>query len=407
MTAKTARVPDPTLFSTGPVSKLLAAIGGEGEEIRVVGGAVRNAMLRIAPSDFDCATTTLPDETIRRATRAGFRTIPTGIEHGTVTVLVDDKPFEVTTLRADIATDGRRATVRFGRDFEADAQRRDFTINALTADADGVVTDYVGGLDDLAARRVRFIGDAGQRIREDYLRILRLFRFHATYGEGPVDRAALIAAIRERDGLDILSRERVRSELMKLMKAPRALAVLEEMSETGFATRILGGATNLARLEKGLEESGVSLSAAQRLGLFAVECAEDVERLRAKLALSNEETETLARIARVSETLRASGYRPTQRALRELAYRLGREIAPAAHAILAAADVDASEASALSGWTPPDLPWRGADALAAGASPGPEIGAWLARAEALWIDEGFPSGSEALERIWAKARPVA
>ena len=168
MPVKSARLPNPSLFAKGAIARLMFALGGDGEEIRIAGGAVRNAMLGLPANDIDCATTSLPKETIRRAERAGFHAIPTGIEHGTITVVVDGTPFEVTTLRADIATDGRRATVAFGRDFAADAARRDFTINALYADADGLVTDYVGGLDDIAAKRVRFIGDAATRIRRAY-----------------------------------------------------------------------------------------------------------------------------------------------------------------------------------------------------------------------------------------------
>ena len=183
----TARLADAAWLREGPLPRVMAALDGNGEETRVVGGAVRNALLAEPIGDIDLATTAVPDEVIRRAAAAGFRTVPTGIDHGTVTVIVNGRPFEVTTLRRDVETFGRHATVAFGRDWKTDAERRDFTMNALSATADGTVHDYVGGLADLGARRVRFIGDAAKRIAEDYLRILRFFRFHAAYGEGPPD----------------------------------------------------------------------------------------------------------------------------------------------------------------------------------------------------------------------------
>ena len=182
------------------LASLLALLDRDGEEARVVGGAVRNALLHIEVVEIDIATTAVPEEVVRRAERAGWKAVPTGIEHGTVTVVIDGKPFEVTTLRQDVETYGRKAKVVFGRDWKADAERRDFTINALSARADGTVYDYVGGIADIDARRVRFIGDPQQRIAEDYLRILRFFRFHAWYGEGAPDAAGLHACIVARGG---------------------------------------------------------------------------------------------------------------------------------------------------------------------------------------------------------------
>ncbi len=175
---------DAPWLTSGPAARVLGLLNGDGEEARVVGGAVRNALLRIPIGDIDIATTALPDEVIRRAKAAGIKSVPTGIDHGTVTLVVDAQPFEVTTLREDTETFGRKAKVAFGRDWVRDAERRDFTINGLSVDAGGVVHDHVGGLDDIVARRVRFIGDPNQRIAEDYLRILRFFRIHAAYGSG-------------------------------------------------------------------------------------------------------------------------------------------------------------------------------------------------------------------------------
>src|SRR3984885_4925216 len=215
-----ARVPDDAPWLTpGPAARVLELLNGNGEEARVVGGAVRNSLLKIPIDDIDIATTAVPTEVIRRAKAAGVKSVPTGIDHGTVTLVVDSQPFEVTTLRQDTETFGRKARVAFGRDWVRDAERRDFTINGLSVDAGGVVHDHVGGYDDLVARRVRFIGDANRRIAEDYLRILRFFRIHAAYGGGEPDRAGYLACIAARAGLATLSAERVRMEMLKLMIA--------------------------------------------------------------------------------------------------------------------------------------------------------------------------------------------
>ena len=192
---------DAPWLRSGPTARVLELLNGDGEEARVVGGAVRNALLKIPVADIDIATTALPAEVIRRAKAAGIKSVPTGIDHGTVTLVVESQPFEVTTLREDTETFGRKATVAFGRDWVRDAERRDFTINGLSVDAAGVVHDHVGGLDDITARRVRFIGDPDARIAEDYLRILRFFRIHAAYGAGEPDRAGYLACIGGRAGL--------------------------------------------------------------------------------------------------------------------------------------------------------------------------------------------------------------
>src|SRR3954451_18855308 len=192
---------DAPWLRSGPAARVLGLLNGNGEEARVVGGAVRNALLGIPIGEIDIATTAVPEEVIRRAKTAGIKTVPTGIEHGTVTLVMEKHPFEVTSLRQDIETFGRKAKVAFGRDWARDAQRRDFTINGLSLSSDGAVHDHVGGLDDIAAKRVRFIGDPDQRIAEDYLRILRFFRMHAAFGAGEPDRDGLLACIRGRPGL--------------------------------------------------------------------------------------------------------------------------------------------------------------------------------------------------------------
>ena len=303
-----ARIADAAWLREPPLSKLLAALNRDGEEARVVGGAVRNALIGEPVGEVDLATTALPDEVSRRAAAAGFRVVPTGIEHGTVTVILDGRSYEVTTLRKDIETFGRHAKVAFGRDWKADAERRDFTMNALSA-ADGTVHDYVGGLADLRARRVRFIGDAGKRIAEDYLRILRFFRFHAAYGQGAPDADGLAACIAGRAGLDQLSRERVRMELLKLLVARHAVPALAVMAEAGLLITVLGGVPDLAsfsNMAKVEAAFGLAPDAVRRLGALGVRIAEDAVRLWQRLRLANAEHDRLAYMAsawwRVSPT---------------------------------------------------------------------------------------------------------
>jgi len=221
------------------LQKLLAVLCEGGEEARIAGGAVRNTLLGQPVTDVDIAATTLPDETARRAEAAGFKAVPTGAEHGTITVVASSKPYEVTTLRDDIETDGRRAKVRFGRDWKRDAERRDFTINALYATGAGDVIDLVGGLADLERHIVRFIGEPELRIREDFLRILRFFRFFALYGQGRPDAEGLKACARLKDGLDLLSAERVWAELKKLLVAPDPARALLWMRQASVLTRTL------------------------------------------------------------------------------------------------------------------------------------------------------------------------
>src|SRR6185437_816430 len=210
-------------LKTGFASRVLKLLNTDGEQARVVGGAVRNALLDLPTGDVDIATTALPEEVMRRARSAGIKSVPTGVEHGTVTLVIDGHPYEVTTLREDAETFGRKAKVAFGRDWVRDAERRDFTMNGLSADAEGRVHDHVGGFADVAARRVRFIGDPDRRIAEDYLRILRFFRIHAAFGAGEPDRDGYLACIHGRSGLATLSAERLRAEMLKLVVAEGAV----------------------------------------------------------------------------------------------------------------------------------------------------------------------------------------
>src|SRR6202166_3778129 len=232
---------DAPWLKSGPAARVLGLLNGDGAEARVVGGAVRNALLGAPVSEIDIATTALPDEVVRRAKAAGIKTVPTGIDHGTVTLVVDSQPFEVTTLREDTETFGRKAKVAFGRDWVRDAERRDFTINGLSVDAAGVVHDHVGGLNDILAKRVRFIGDPDRRIAEDYLRILRFFRIDAAFGAGEPDREGYLACVRGRAGLASLSAERMRMEMLKLMVAEGAAVAITAMADGGLLLPILGG----------------------------------------------------------------------------------------------------------------------------------------------------------------------
>ena len=283
-------------LKSGPAARVLKLLNGDGEEARVVGGAVRNALLNIPLGDVDIATTALPAEVIRRAKTAGIKSVPTGIEHGTVTLVIDTHPFEVTTLREDTETFGRKAKVAFGRDWVRDAERRDFTINGLSVDADGRVHDHVGGLDDIAAKRVRFIGDPSQRIAEDYLRILRFFRIHAAYGEGQPDRAGYLACIGCRAGLATLSAERMRLEMLKLMVAEGAAGAVAAMVDGGLLLPIFGGVAYTGPFMAMISSEralGLAPDPVRRLGALAVAVTEDAKRLATRLRLTNAETKAL------------------------------------------------------------------------------------------------------------------
>lgn len=385
-------------FLAEPVlARLLDALNGEGEETRIVGGAIRNLLLGVSHSDVDLATTALPDETIRRGKAAGFKAVPTGIEHGTVTLVSKGQSFEVTTLRSDLETDGRRAKVMFGRDFAADALRRDFTINALGLTRDGRIHDYADGLADLGERRVRFIGDAQERIREDYLRILRFFRFHAQYGTGEPDAEGLRACIAGRTGLAGLSRERVRAETMKLVAAPRAAATLEAMMGAGLLMPVIGGVPYLSRFAAIAQESGEGVHPAFRLAALAVAVREDALRLRERLRLSNEEFDRIERIALTLERLGGRVGMPSVAALRHLGHAAGSHAAAGALVLLNASAEDELRRGVQYligelGRTPPFLP-TGKDVMGLGVPAGPQIGQVLEAARHAWVEAGCPAGA--------------
>ncbi len=313
---------------------------------------------------------------MRRATAAHIKCVPTGIEHGTVMLVRDGRSFEVTTLREDVETFGRKAKVAFGRDWQRDAQRRDFTMNALSVDAAGTVHDYVGGLEDLKARRVRFIGEADKRIAEDYLRIMRFFRIHAEYGEGAPDTDGLLACIRGRAGLAMLSAERVRAELLKLLAARHAVAALAHMSEIGILVTLLGGVPRLAsfaNMIKAEASAGVAPDAVRRLGALAVYVVEDAERLALRLRLANVEAAQLASMAD-----RWWSPPEDEHAARALLYRIGADRYRDRILLGWARDGHGADrthwhdlATLPQRWTPPVFPLKSADFTARGIEKGP------------------------------------
>jgi poly(A) polymerase len=397
---------DAAWLREAPLRDILAALDGDGEEARIVGGAVRNALLGEPHGDIDIATTAPPSEVIRRVEAAGFKAVPTGVEHGTVTVVAAGQPFEVTTLREDVETFGRHAKVVFGRDWKRDAERRDFTINALSLSRDGTVHDYVGGLADIEGRRVRFIGDAATRIAEDYLRILRFFRFHAAYGEGSPDPEGLAACIEGRAGLEQLSRERVRMEMVKLLVAKHAVPTLALMTETGLLEQVLGGVPLLASYANMVKlEAALALAAdpVRRLGALGISVVEDAERLRERLRLTNAEYERLASMADGWWQISTSG---SEHEARVLLYRLGgarftdRMLLAWTRAPQGAADPTWHALATLPArWSPPAFPLKAADFMARGVPKGPRLGAALAAAEEAWIAARFPTHASALAAI--------
>ncbi len=386
----------------------------EGFEVRAVGGAVRNTLAGRPVTEVDFATTASPDDMIRLAAKAGIKSLPTGIAHGTVTLIAGGIPFEVTALRRDTATDGRHATVVFGGGWEDDAGRRDFTINALYASADGSLYDPLGGLADLRAGHVRFAGDALARIHEDYLRILRFFRFSADFAEGAFDRTGVEAAIKARAGLLQLSRERVRTELLRLLIARRASGAVAIMDESGLLLMLLGGVARRMRFERlCLIEAalGYQPDPILRLAALGAFIEEDAERLSQKLRLSSAEASALLGLAAASPVVRGDLPRA---ALEALIYKIGARpflgrllIAWASEGAAPSSEAWHFAAQLASTWQRPEFPIGGADLIAAGFSPGPALGAMLRRLENEWIAGGFILQREALFEMAARKRGAA
>ncbi len=357
------------------LARLVAALGAG--NARYVGGAVRDTLLAIPVKDVDIATPLEPQAVMQRLKDAGIQAVPTGIEHGTVTAVLPLGPVEITTLRHDVSTDGRRATVAFASDWQDDAARRDFTINAVYADpANGEIFDWFGGLDDLAARRVRFIGDPHQRIREDHLRILRYFRFQARFGSVPADAPSESACAELAATLKGLSRERVGMEMMNLLSLADPAPTVARMAELGVLEVVLPEADVAALAALVAEESRQQIApdALRRLAALLPADVQLAEAVASRFRLSGAQKKRLAL---------AAARDGAERDARPLAYRLGRDSA-LDRLLIAGAD-----AAALDGWVIPEFPLKGGEIVARGIKAGPEVARVLRQVEDGWIAAGF------------------
>ena len=382
---------------------LAAAPGGA----RYVGGCVRNALMGVPVRDIDIATVLTPPETIAALEAAGIRAVPTGFDHGTITAVADRRGFEVTTLRHDVVTDGRRAVVAYSTDWDQDANRRDFRLNAIYADRDGTLFDPVGGIEDALAGRVRFIGEAAARIAEDYLRVLRFYRFHAWYGRTLLDPVGHAACIALRAGLTGLSVERIWTERKKLLAARDPCEAIEAMQEGNVLNEVLP-----ERIDLNLFLSINSLQAQEALSpdpllraaaLLAGGAAMRVDALCDTMKVSNAER------TRLAAAVRHAGVYPgvDRRALRAALYDQGRQ-AVEDQLMLAAArgegrrDALSRDLDAVSRWQRPVFPLKAADLLAAGFERGPALGRMMKRLELLWVESDFALDRAALSALAAK-----
>ena len=367
-------------------ARVLDALGADEGLTRYVGGAVRDELIGLPVSDVDLATRIRPQDVIRRLEGAGVKAVPTGIEHGTITAVSDGHPFEITTLRHDISTDGRRATVAFTDDWQADAARRDFTINALFADAvTGEIFDYFGGLADLAERHVRFIGAPLQRIAEDHLRILRFFRFHARFGLGEPDPAGLEACTARANDLMALSRERIADELLKLLGLADPAATVGVMLQRGILRPVLPEIEpeRLCELEALITNERVAEVAADPLRRLTALLPRDPrvsDQVAARLKLSK----------KARQRLSCSAASEIEGAPEALAYRLGTDCA-GDRLLLAGRP---AEAASLEHWRKPTLPIGGGALIARGLTEGPIVARTLRRIEDQWVESGFPTGTQ-------------
>lgn len=398
-------VADQAWFRDRDLQRVLALLNSDGGEARVVGGAVRNSLMGLPVSDMDVATTLLPEAVIEKADKAGIKSVPTGLKHGTVTLVVEGRPFEVTTLRRDVETDGRRAKVEFTDDWQTDAARRDLTINALYADADGKVHDYFGGLDDIETATIRFIGSAAERIAEDYLRVLRFFRFFAFYGRGRPDPEGLKASAAARKQLGSLSAERVWAELRKLLSARDPFRALLWMRTAGVLTEILPetekwGIDAIPALIRAEEKFGWIPDPMLRLAAIVPPVPERLQAMAERLKMSGAERRTLQQFAGcpdMPETLSDGQFR-------KLLYQNGAEGAIAKLKLAIAATLDKGEhdldalrrlgfqrrlLALAETWQRPVFPVKGADLIEKGIQPGPDMGAALAKLEEQWLASDF------------------
>lgn len=383
-----ATLPDAEWRSRSGLSELCDALGAGVGEARFVGGAVRDGLLGLAVKDVDIATVHRPEEVIERIKRAGFKAVPTGIAHGTVTAVLDHRPVEITTLRRDVSTDGRRATVAFGTDWREDAARRDFTMNALYADPlTGVLHDYFDGLADLAGHRVRFIGDPAARIAEDHLRILRYFRFTARFGTVDRTSADYAACVAHATSLMALSRERIADEFMKLLSLPDPTDVVGAMVEDDILKPVLPeidgrGVATLRALIAAEQATGTPPDSLRRLLALLPNDAETADQVGARLRLSN----------KLRSRMQAALGLHDASTPEALAYRTG--VPAALDRILLGRAFSYADAARLEGWVPPRLPLSGGDLIAMGLKAGPQVAKALQEVERRWIASGFPGEAE-------------
>jgi poly(A) polymerase len=383
------------VVSRPDVLELLALLNDEAGRTMIVGGAVRNALLDRAVVDVDLATTLRPEEVMARAQSANIKSVATGLEHGTLTLVKQGHAFEVTTLRKDIETDGRRATIAYSQSFVEDAERRDFTMNALYADHTGQVFDPVSGLADLRKGHVRFVGHAQTRIREDYLRILRFFRFFADYAQETIDPEGLAACLELKEGLGTLSRERIGHEWLKVLMARKACATITIMQQHGLLKTILPAHATVERLQHVLE---LFPAATPMVRLFALLWPDEqmIAHCQADLRLSNVQTKHLSDLLKALNTAprMANDAEPHKTSWQLWAFRHGRAIAHEALALKASHDTHNKATLAAHEKLIVDLPdhspFSGADFLALGVKAGPHLGALLQKIETLWIESGFP-----------------
>ena len=372
------------------MTRVLNALGAEEGLTRYVGGAVRDDLLGLPVSDIDLATRIKPDEVMARLQKARIKAVPTGIDHGTITAVSDGRAVEITTLRRDVSTDGRRATIAFTDDWQEDAARRDFTINALSADPiSGELFDYFGGLADLEHRHIRFIGDPLQRIAEDHLRILRFFRFHARFDAGEPDPAALDACTARANDLMALSRERIADELLKLLGVANPAPTVGVMLQRNILKPVLPEIeperlSDLEALLAAEQEAGIAPDPLRRLAALLPRDPALAEDIAARLRLSNKARKRLA-CAESSDPSSSP---------HALAYRQGTDCA-VDRLLLAGRTADAA---AVSRWEAPRLPIAGGSLIKRGLAQGPAVARTLRRIEDRWVDEGFPTG-DAFERI--------
>ena len=384
---------------------VMAALTAGGAAARFVGGCVRNSILGLGHTEIDIATAAPPSEVMELLRRAGIKAIPTGIEHGTVTAVADGRTFEITTLRKDVETMGRHARVAFTDDWVADAERRDFTMNALYCDADGALYDPTDGLGDLKAGRVRFVGDPARRIQEDYLRILRFFRFFAHYGRPPADVAALNACRAHVEDLRQLSAERIAQELRKLLAANDPTTVLRLMQEVGALAVVLPEAVALDRLQSLTRIDGVDPSNVRRLAAVSRATPADAAAMAERLKLSTRDRDRLVKAAAVvvagpvdAATARRLVYQLGVESFVDQVYLRWAEAGPGDTRFRPLLDLART-------WRAPEFALKGDDVLALGIDKGPEVGRLLRAVEEWWIAREFtPARDELLGQLRRLAR---